>query len=676
MKNSFGTITEVINKITIRWLHIISLQTFANSLDLNRISLPVATVILGLLVMPQVTCAAALPGNSRVTDVTAYGAKGDGITDDTLAIQRALEEGNRFIYLPNGTYLVCDTLKIAQTRKRYFFQGESRDGAIVKLKDNCPSFANSNNPKPVISTEGLAGQAFQNSIFDLTVDIGQGNPGAIGLQFLNNNQGTIRNVTVKSSDPNKIGSAGIDLTLPWPGPGLIEDVQIIGFDYGIKSGFPEFSMVFEDIYLQNQRVAGIENWANLLSIRGLTSDNSVPVIRNRDDRSLVVLLDGNFQGGSSSYSAIENERGILYARNITSSGYQSAIDNSTEIIPGNIISEYISDGIYSLFPSPQSSLNLPIEEVPTVPEDNLEDWVSVTEYGANPDDNKDDTEAIQKAIDSGKSTVYFPKGSYKISQTIYIRGNVQRITGLGSTFTVIDPLNNQNQPVFRLEDGKQDVVILEHFWGDYGGNDFYWIEHASSRTLVLQNIAVGSGKAYRNTGSGRLFIKDVAASDWVFNHQQVWARQINPEGNNVKIVNNGSTLWILGIKTEDQGTAIQTIAGGKTEVLGGLLYPGSQIIPEDQPAFLNDESQLSVVIGESYYGGGHYKTFVKEIRDGETKILLSEFLPNRGSAKMIPLYVGYQEDSPPANHRKVPEPGFVGGLSLLGLGCLLRKRKH
>ncbi|HEY9848474.1 MAG TPA: glycosyl hydrolase family 28-related protein [Leptolyngbyaceae cyanobacterium] len=624
--------------------------------------------------MPQVTYGAALPGNSNVTDVTAFGAKGDGITDDTQAIQRALEQGNRFIYLPNGTYLVCDTLKIAQTRKRYFFQGESRDGAIVKLKDNCPSFGDGNNPKPVISTEGPAGQAFQNSIFDLTVDIGQGNPGAIGLQFLNNNQGTIRNVTVKSSDPNKIGSAGIDLTLPWPGPGLIEDVQIIGFDYGIKSGFPEFSMVFEDINLQNQRVAGIENWANLLSIRGLTSNNSVPVIRNKDDRSLVVLLDGDFQGGSPSYSAIENERGVLYARNITSSGYQSAIDNGSEIISGNIISEYVSDGVYSLFPSPQSSLNLPIEEVPTVPEDNLEDWVSVTEYGAKPDDGKDDTEAIQKAIDSGKLTVYFPKGSYQISSTIHLRGNVQRITGLGSIFTVKDPLSSQNQPVFRLEDGKQNVVILERFWGDYGGKEFYWVEHASSRTLVLQNIAVGSGKAYRNTGYGRLFIKDVAASDWVFNHQQVWARQLNPERDSIKIVNNNSSLWILGMKTEDPGIAIQTIGGGKTEVLGGLLYPGSGIIPDDQPAFINDESQLSIVIGESHYGGGRYKTFVKETRNGETKTLLSDILPGRGSAKMIPLYVGYQ-DSPPTNPGRVNEPGFVASLFLFGLGFLIRKRK-
>ncbi len=676
MNNIFGKIIEAIDKVTIGRVTLINLQKVGNRLDLKTIFPPVATVILSLLVIPDVTFAAGLPGDSRVTNIKAFGAIGDGVTDDTQAIQRALEDGNRFIYLPKGTYLVCDTLKIAQTRKRYFFLGESRDGAIVKLKDNCPGFGNSKNPKPVISTEGPAGQAFQNSIFDLTVDIGQGNPGAIGLQFLNNNQGTIRNVTVKSSDPNKIGSAGIDLTLPWPGPGMIEDVQIIGFDYGIKSGFPEFSMVFEDIYLQDQRVAGIENGANLLSIRGLTSNNSVPVIRNKDDRSLVVLLDGKFQGGSTSYSAIENERGVLYARNLTSSGYQSAIDNGSEIIPGNIISEYVSDGVYSLFPSPQSSLNLPIEEVPTVEKDNLEDWVSVTQYGANPDDNEDDTKAIQKAIDSGKSTVYFPKGSYQISQTIHLRGNVKRITGLGSTFTVIDPLNNQNKPVFRLEDGKQDVVILEHFWGNYGGKEFYWVEHASSRTLVLQNIAVGSGKAYRNSGYGRLFIKDITASDWVFNHQQVWARQLNPEGDNVKIVNNGSTLWILGMKTEDEGTAIKTIGGGKTEVLGGLLYPGSGIIPDDQPAFLTDESQLSVVIGESHYGGARYKTFVKETRNGETKTLFSDVLPNRGSAKMIPLYVGYQ-NSPPGNSRSVPEPGLVGGLSVLGLGFLLcRKRKQ
>jgi hypothetical protein len=596
-----------------------------------------------------------LPENSGIINVRSYGAKGDGVTDDTEAIQRSLQarsSSDKLVYLPNGTYLVSATL--LWPSKRIIVQGQSRDQTVIKLKDNNPGFGSNDPPQPVISTfEGQStGQAFRNSIYDLTVDIGSGNPNAIAIRFTNNNQGGIRNVTIRSSDPNKLGRTGLALTREWPGPALIENVTIDGFDYGIRVRHPEYSIVFENLVLNNQRVAGLENQANILSIRGLKSQNSVPVIQNvNDDRGLIVVMDGNFTGGSSSESAIANQRGVLYARNITTSGYQSVIKNRATIIPGNVVSEYVSENIYSLFATPQKSLQLPVEEAPEVPYNDFSNWVSVTEYGANGEDNQDDTAAIQRAIDAGKSTVYFPNGKYFVSNTISVRGNVSRIIGLESTLKVNNPLNSQAKPVFRFEEATPDVRVLERFWGDYTEEpSFYWVENASAKTLVLKNIAVGSGSAYRNTGFGRLFIEDVTAGDWVFNRQQVWARQLNPENNATKIVNNGGTLWILGLKTEKQGTVIETTGGGKTEVLGGLLYPASTEIPSDQPAFINNESQLSVVIGESYYEGGNYETVVQETRGGVTKTLLNSTLPRRGNGSMVPLYVGYPQEANAVSH--------------------------
>ena len=56
------------------------------------------------------------PANAGVLNVrdAKYGAKGDGVTDDTAAIQKALTEGlysHHVVYVPNGVYLVSDTLK-------------------------------------------------------------------------------------------------------------------------------------------------------------------------------------------------------------------------------------------------------------------------------------------------------------------------------------------------------------------------------------------------------------------------------------------------------------------------------------------------------------------------------------------------------------------------------------
>jgi hypothetical protein len=47
-----------------------------------------------------------------VVDVRAFGAVGDGVHDDTAAIQAAIDSGGKTIYFPSGTYIVTDTLKI------------------------------------------------------------------------------------------------------------------------------------------------------------------------------------------------------------------------------------------------------------------------------------------------------------------------------------------------------------------------------------------------------------------------------------------------------------------------------------------------------------------------------------------------------------------------------------
>jgi regulation of enolase protein 1 (concanavalin A-like superfamily) len=591
------------------------------------------------------------PDDAGLVNVKDYGARGDGVTDDTEAIQQALAE-NRTVYFPNGTYLVSDTLQWGDT-KRLLLQGESEEKTIIKLKDNLPSFNNAANPKPVITTfEGSStGQAFQNSIYNLTVDVGAGNSEAIGIRFLNNNQGGIRDVTIQSSDPNNQGQTGLALTKAWPGPALIKNVTVNGFDYGIEVNHPEYSNVFENLTLNNQKIVGINNNGNILNIRGLTSNNSVPVIKNNDYRGILTVIDGNFTGGSSQNSAIELSTGTLYARNINTSGYQSALKKGTTVIPGSSISEYVSSPAYTLFPSPETSLQLSVPELPEIRYDNLSNWASVTDFGAIANDSGDDTAAIQAALNSGKSTVYFPGGRYIISDTLEVGGNVGLITGSSyqTILTINAPLKNKTEPVFRFEPGSQPTVTLERFFGDYGGGSFHWVEQASSTPLTLRNFAIGSGSAYRNSVPGQLVIEDVAASDWVFDQQEVWAWQLNPEGSTTKITNNGGQLWILGLKTERQGTVIETTGGGQTEVLGGLIYPasGGNSIPDEQPAFINHESQLTIAgIGESRYNVGSYDVLVEETRNGVTQTLLNDSnILKRNQGFQIPLYSGFDDGS-------------------------------
>jgi len=94
-----------------------------------------------------------------------------------------------------------------------------------------------------------------------------------------------------------------------------------------------------------------------------------------------------------------------------------------------------------------------------------------------------------------------------------------------------------------------------------------------SQTLVLRDCGETNYRATKGAGS---FGENVTIGQWrVRVRSKCLAEQLNTEFTKAtRLVNNGARLWILGIKTEDPYTVIETKAGGKTEVLGGLLYPG------------------------------------------------------------------------------------------------------
>jgi polygalacturonase len=69
--------------------------------------------IAALAALPAVPAPAirALPGVGEWTSVKTLGARGDGKTDDTAAIQRAIDT-HRVLYFPAGFYIVTDTLRL------------------------------------------------------------------------------------------------------------------------------------------------------------------------------------------------------------------------------------------------------------------------------------------------------------------------------------------------------------------------------------------------------------------------------------------------------------------------------------------------------------------------------------------------------------------------------------
>ncbi len=607
------------------------------------------------------------PGDSGMVNVkTQYGAKGDGVSDDTEAIQRAIsstvhhpQSGPRIVYFPAGTYLVSRPIREADRKQQWnsllTLQGENRSTTILKLTDNNPLYQNPEAPKDVLkfasqngSPKGGGNSAFDNNVFDMTIEVGRGNPGAIALNFMGNNDCALRNVTLQSSDPNHAGAIGLAMLRYATGPCLMKNVVVNGFDYGIRTDNTEYSVTFEDLTLLNQRLYGIYNANNVLSIRHLFSTNRVPAIYNENSSGLITLIGGLLQGGSRESAAIQNQ-GTLYAREVSASGYGSVLQGQ----PGNSITEYNSGPSFNLFGGKPSSLNLPVEETPVFEDSDLSHWKSVTAFGADPTGLADSSTAIQKTIDSGATTVYFPTGVYAVSRTILVRGKVRMLEGFDSSLNPTGDLFSRRDnpaPLLKIENGSTDVT-LDHFRiGAFLPRPVprvIFIQQDSGRPLILRDSIIGSyptSVAYQNTsrGTGTLFVENVTATPWkILFPQAVFARQINPEGNSTKILNKGGRLWILGLKTEGTGTNIETDQGGATEVLGGLIYPVWKTSP-DTPGFLVNDSRASFIYAVSNYkqpgAGTNFAIQVQETQGGPTKSLLTTSLPARGLGTMVPLY--------------------------------------
>ncbi|MBX6315488.1 MAG: glycoside hydrolase family 55 protein, partial [Isosphaeraceae bacterium] len=371
------------------------------------------------------------PRDAGIVNVKDYGAKGDGVHDDTAAIQRALDEQpnqGAIVYLPNGTYRISDTLKWphgprgGMEQKNTTLQGQSRDRTIIRLQDACPGYDDPKRPKALIGASRRPAQQFRNAVRNLTIDSGRRNPGAVGLQFIANNQGGIRDVTIRSGDGRAL--VGLDLAYTDAiGPLLVRDLKVVGFDIGIKTAHAVNSMTFEHITLEHQNRFGFVNQGPCVSIRDLTSRNAVPALINAQGPGLVTLVDATLYGhrGANAKPAIFNEA-TLFARNIKAVGYVEAIHNAAneQKAQGLQVAEFVSHPILSLFPAPLKSLGLPVPETPEVPWDDPQGWASPTHFGARPDDEEDDTQALQKAIDSGKTTLYLPRGGYVINGTVLV----------------------------------------------------------------------------------------------------------------------------------------------------------------------------------------------------------------------------------------------------------------
>jgi sugar lactone lactonase YvrE len=104
--------------------------------------------VLSAMPAPAKSDLLALPPQDSWVNVHSLGVKGDGATDDTAALRKAIAE-NKTLYFPSGNYVIGDTLTL---RPDTVLIGLHPNATQIDLLDSTPAFQGVDGPKAMVET--------------------------------------------------------------------------------------------------------------------------------------------------------------------------------------------------------------------------------------------------------------------------------------------------------------------------------------------------------------------------------------------------------------------------------------------------------------------------------------------------------------------------------------------
>lgn len=619
---------------------------------------------------PSPLLPSSFPADANVLNVRDFGAKGDGVADDTEAIERAIAASgqstgyswwhDRIVYIPRGRYRIS-----APLTKRYqngnfgsgmLLIGDGVDATTLVLANHARGYADPAKPRAMIFTTsqlldrggpygggknypvlGEGNDAYENFIESLTVDVGQGNPGAIAVDYLANNLGAIRHVHVQGHEGS--GAVGISMTRKWIGPAILEDVTVDGFAVGIDVANTEYGVTLDHVHLRHQGKWALHNSRNVLSAQDLFIETSVNCvgIANDSPAGLITLVQAELHA-EGMHSALQN-RGTIVFRDSTVHSAEPSLQKQFADQPVN--------GVLTAAKwTARSPWKLPMVDPPQVADGPMEHWANVVRYGAVADPSYDSTKAFRKAFASGATTVYVPNGIYAISDSLVIPPTLTHLAGMNSALRLIPGKREATflpeHGMLRVLDPSRQPLLIDRL-GFSNSDEQIAIEVAGNRDVVLRDIpSVGVGMLARPSGGGRVFLDDVCCGGMrIAGDRPVVARQFDTEGAGTRIINANSPLWIMGLKTERPNVILQQGTGATTELMGGLIY---MVLPNPDPslpAFSVIDSTINATFAEEAFADDRAFAFYLVASDrGKKRTVARDAFPVRaeaGSGRIIPL---------------------------------------
>ncbi|KAF2464680.1 exo-beta 1,3 glucanase-like protein [Lindgomyces ingoldianus] len=432
-------------------------------------------------------------------NVKDYGAKGDGATDDSAAINAAITDGNRcgpwvcqsatdtpaVVYFPSGTYIISQKIV-----PYYFTQiiGNPNNRPVLKATAGFTALGvidaspYGNTGQPGWLSTNLFMRQIRNIVIDLTAIAPA--TAATGIHWPAAQATSLQNVKVIMTQSASSQHQGIFIENG--SAGMVLDIETVGGLYGLNIGNQQFTMRNIKISKAVTGISQIWNWG--WTYHGLTISDCTTAFSMKNGGSSkqevgsVTIIDSTitncptFVEMAWSTSAKPIAAGQLILENIALSNVPVAVkgEGGTVLAGGSTTIAAWGQGIKytptgptkwqgAFTPAKRPTNLLSGNKFYTKSKPQYEDlvtdsFISARASGAKGDGNTDDTTAVQNAINNAvqaKKILFFDHGVYKVTKTIYVPPGARMV---GESFAVImasgSTWSSKTNPVPVIQIGK------------------------------------------------------------------------------------------------------------------------------------------------------------------------------------------------------------------------------
>ncbi|KAL8823456.1 MAG: hypothetical protein Q9191_005841 [Dirinaria sp. TL-2023a] len=417
-------------------------------------------------------------------NVKDYGAKGDGSSDDTAAINSAITDGNRcgqgcdsstvtpaIVYFPAGTYVVSKPIvQLYYTQ----FIGDALTLPTIKA---APSFAGiavidadpyDNTGKNWYTNQNNFFRQIRNFVIDLT---GMPATAGAGIHWQVAQATSLQNIRfemIKGGDNNKQQGIFMDSG----SGGWMTDLTFNGGHYGAFLGNQQFTT--SNLTFNDCQTAVFMNWNWLWNLKSITVNNcgvGIDMSNAPTNQTVgsVIVQDSSFPGTKTgivtAYSPSGNvpaTGGTLILDNVDFTNCATGVadnKNTSVLAGGSKVASWAQGNAYTTgtdsstcnstsstagaasqvkvrgaltAPNKPSSLLDASQSIyrrskPQYEGVSSSSFVSVKSKGAKGDGTTDDTAAIQAIFNAATSgqIVYFDHGAYVVSDTVKVPKNIK-----------------------------------------------------------------------------------------------------------------------------------------------------------------------------------------------------------------------------------------------------------